>query len=679
MPSPHLSKPQMPPFEIRWRPLGVATLLVVLVLAVVYGPGLDNDLVFDDSALTDGVIFGNYGSLLPLQPRLLSYGSFVWLQHLVGESWAAQRALNVLLHGASCVALILFIRELLALPARTHDGGSHDAASAQRAAAVVATAFFALHPIAVYGVAYLVQRSIVMATLFGLLACWAYLRGLRSGRLPWFAAALASYLLAMLSKETAVMIGALSVPFYVYVRRPGWKRLLALGLVALIGLVVVAYVLTLRYGSIIGAHAFDEISREFTKQLETLQPGIGQRIYGLSVLNQAWLFFGYALLWALPNVQWMAIDLRPAFPLSYGAFPQVFGAIGFVALMPACAWLILRRRDTWGLAALLVFSAGLLFATEFITSWIQDPFVLYRSYLWAPMLCALLALALTGLRPRTVYSLGLVLALVLGALSWERVQSLRDEDSAWSDAIDKVDLQAPANAVGRWRPYLNRGAYHLEREAAQDALRDFDMAIKLGEPMGSAHMNRGVALQLLHRYADALAALQAAENAGFTERPLYYHRAVSQAALRQYSAAFDNFTKSLAMPQAEDVRRRTQLERAQVALPAKQYKAAIADLTDLLAHQPKNDKLRLGLGMAYLGDNQLAEAMATFDDILARQPLAAAHFGRAQAMLRQGDKAGALRAAQQAATLEPRHPGYRALAMQLGAAPARAPEAAQTR
>lgn len=395
-------------FRLRRRSLGIAALLTALALAVVYGPGLGNGLVFDDSALTDGHIFGPYGSLLPLQPRLLSYGSFVWLQNLVGESWAIQRGLNVLLHGSNCVVLFFFIRELLALPAATGSDTGDEAESARRAAAVVATGFFALHPVAVYGVAYLVQRSIVMATLFGLLACLSYLRGLRGGGAPWFVAAFASYVIAVLCKEHAVTIAALSVPFYCYVRRPAWQRLLALVLLALGTLVAIAYLLTLRYGTIVGAHAFDDTSREFVRQLEALQPGIGEHVYGLSVLNQAWLFFRYAALWALPNIQWMAIDLRPAFPLSYGAFPQLFGALGYLALMLACTWLVIRRRDSWGLGALLVLSAGLLFATEFSTSWIQDPFVLYRSYLWAPMLCGLLALVLTKLQARTIYSMGAV-------------------------------------------------------------------------------------------------------------------------------------------------------------------------------------------------------------------------------------------------------------------------------
>ncbi|MBK6866374.1 MAG: hypothetical protein IPG98_00055 [Burkholderiales bacterium] len=90
-------------------------MLALLALAVVYGPGLGNGLVFDDSALTDDRVIGTYGSLFQLQPRLLSYGSFVWLQNLFSENWAVQRAFNVALHAATCMVLFFLLRELLAL------------------------------------------------------------------------------------------------------------------------------------------------------------------------------------------------------------------------------------------------------------------------------------------------------------------------------------------------------------------------------------------------------------------------------------------------------------------------------------------------------------------------------------------------------------------------------------
>lgn len=41
--------------------------------------------------------------------------------------------------------------------------------------------------------------------------------------------------------------------------------------------------------------------------------------------------------------------------------------------------------------------------------------------------------------------------------------SLKDDGTAWADAAEKIDTKAPANAVGRSRPFLNLGAYHLEK------------------------------------------------------------------------------------------------------------------------------------------------------------------------------------------------------------------------
>lgn len=657
----------MSPFPLRHRTVALVGLFALIAIMAIYGPGLGNALIFDDERLQDGTVFNAYGSLLQLQPRMLSYGSFVWLQSLFGESWALQRAFNIVLHAGSSVALFLFLRELLSTLPTAAEAQIDEAESRRRAAALVAAACFAVHPVAVYSVAYLIQRSIVMATLFTLLACWAYVRGLRTRQPAWLAAAIVLFVVAVLSKEHAVTAAALALPLYVFVARPSWQRVALSSMGVAAALAVAVYLLSLRYGSIIGSSGFDDTSKAYVKQLSALEPGIRDNIYALSIFNQAWLFFRYGLLWAIPNIQWMSIDLRPPFPLTFGAFTVVAGAMAYIVLLLGSAWMVLKRRNSWGLAALLLLCAQLLFATEFVTTWVQDSFVLYRSYLWAPMLMGLIALALLAFQPKTIYSLGGVAIIALSALAWERVQSLHDAHSAWSDAADKINLDAPPNAVGRWRPFLNRGAYFLERESADDALRDFDLAERLGEPMGSAQMNKGVALQMLRRYPEALASFNAAEKAGFKEGALYYHRAGTQAAMRQFAAAFDDYSVALKKPQADEVRRRIMVERAQVALPAQRYDAAISDLQALLKHQPDNDKLKVGLGMAHLGNNQPSEAMAIFDEVLTRQANPDAHYGRAQVLLRQGNRVAALQAVQQAIALQPRHPGYRALASQLGA------------
>ena len=95
----------------------ITTLLCALALvagiAALYTFGINNQLVFDDGRLTDGTIFGQYGNLLQLKIRLLSYGSFVWVQDILGEGWWKQRMFNVGLHIATALTLYLFVLQLL--------------------------------------------------------------------------------------------------------------------------------------------------------------------------------------------------------------------------------------------------------------------------------------------------------------------------------------------------------------------------------------------------------------------------------------------------------------------------------------------------------------------------------------------------------------------------------------
>ncbi len=654
-----------------------AALLGLAVLAV-YLPGLHNGLLFDDLRLQDGTIFQAYGSLLEPRQRMLSYGSFVWVQEVFGEGWWKQRLVNVALHLGVVAALYALLRSLLATARfpQSFEEQPHFAAS-RTAALRVGVALFALNPVAVYAVAYLVQRSIVMATLFALLACWMFVRGLQTLRAPWFAGALAAYVLAMLSKEYAVMTAALAVPLYVYLRRPPWKQVAVIAAAALVLVAVAAAVLWRTYGGIIG-QVFDPQSQELVRQLDTLRPGLARQVYPLSILNEAALFFFYGLLWVLPNVQWMSIDVRPPFPLGFASAWHLLGALGYLALLVGAAWMVLRRSNLWGLAALLLLMPLLWYFTEFAVVWVQDPFVLYRSYLWAAALPGLAAIVLTGFKPRTLYILGTVVGLAFAALALERVLSLRDAGSAWADAAEKIDRKAPPNAVGRSRAFLNLGAHHLEKGLYAQAERDFAMAEALGDTGGKARFNTGVALQQQKKHAEALRAFAAAEAAGFSGQSLHYHRGESAFAVGDYARAFQAFDAahreaSEALEGADQMRQLVRLRRAEAAIGANQFDAAVEAFTELLQESPGNPRLEMGLGMALVGKGETARAVTLFNQLLARAPTAAAFYGRAMAHRFAGDLALSLKDLDQALRLEPRNPQYRGMREQVAAQAAAQP------
>ena len=650
---------------------------VLAAVLAIYLPGWNHELLFDDLRLTDGAIFGNYGSLLTFKQRMLSYGSFIWVDLLAGPGWWKQRLVNVGLHLATVAALYALVRDLLERTRFPEDFESQPYFGMSRKAAVqVGVALFAVNPMAVYAVAYLVQRSIVMATLFSVLACWCFVRGLSGRGVAWYGLALLSYVAAVLSKEHAVMVAAMAVPLYIHVRRPSWKTVATIAGASTALIAVAAVVFFGIYGDLIGK-LFDQRSLDFAQQLERLSPGITQRMYPLSILNEAALFFAYGFLWFAPNVMWMSVDMRPAFPLSYMAFPQVLGVVGYVGLWIAALWAVLRRRGALSLAGVALMFPLLLYATEFATVWVQDPFVLYRSYLWAVAVPVVVAIVLTGFQPKTIYVIGCAIGLVFTVLAFERVQSLRDDHTAWGDAAEKIDLKAPANAVGRWRPFLNLGAYHLDRGSLGEAQRSFATAEALGSLHGSARFNQGVALQQQKKHAQALTTFAEAEKQGFKDLPLYYHRGESAFALGQFALAFDRFSQGLASA-AEGVtgkdmdrmREAMRMRRAEAAIGAGRYDDAIGDFNALLKASPQNRRLALGLGMALVGKGDTQAAIAQFDQIIASTPnAAAAYYGRAMAHNTARRRDDSLKDLDRAIALDPRNAQYQQVRAQLAAPP----------
>lgn len=644
-----------------WFAWGLALLVGI---CAIYLSGVDNAFVFDDNHLESGALFERYGSLSEFKQRMLSYGSFVWVEALVGEGWWKQRIVNMLLHCGVALGLLALWRMLAAQVRWPEEVAERpDLAASRDAAVFIGVVVFAFNPVAVYAVAYLIQRSILMATLFVVLACLFFVRGmLGRGALNFVAAALC-YILAVLSKEHAVMAPALAVPLYFFLHRPSARRTALIVGGSVLAVAGVAAVLISLYGSIIGV-TFDELSRIYVEQLKQLDPDIGSRAYELSIANQMKLFFQYGVLWLIPNVGWMSIDLRPPFPLSLGAWPAMAGMLGFGGLAVVSGYLLLRRDGPLRFLGLCISIPLLLFVTEFATVWIQDPFVLYRSYLWAIAIPGLVALLFVGTRPRVLYLIALVISVVLIGLSLERVSSFTSTLTVWSDAIDKLDANAAPNAVGRWRPYLNRGSYYLENDQPQLAYPDFAQAEALGELQGSARFNMGVSLQLMKRPAEAVDALNLAEKRGFRHPGLFYQRAQAQAALGRFDATIDDLARAIPLEKDEKLLRHYHLRRADAAMKARRYDVARDEYQLLLRDSPTDYEIRLGVAMAYLGGQNLMAAGLLLDELLAEKPHHAAFYGRALLRNARGERFEALADIGRALELNPNNPAYATLRSQ---------------
>jgi tetratricopeptide (TPR) repeat protein len=352
----------------------------------------------------------------------------------------------------------------------------------------------------------------------------------------------------------------------------------------------------------------------------------------------------------------MSIDMRPPFPVSLFSFPHVLGVVGYLGLIGGGFVLVIRYRDWRALAGLSVLLPALLFATEFSTVWVQDPFVLYRSYLWAIGLPGLVLILLHGASARSLALLGVA---VVGLFAWQgldRVSSLATMESIWTDAITK-NPDDP-RAVGRWFPYLSRGNIHLDAGRIREAAQDFKNSTLLGD-RGMGLYNIAALLFLRKQYAPALSALDDARSKGYDFPGFNYQRAAILFELGRHDEAYRQLGLALAEKPALPQRVEALTLRGRAALALERKEDAVRDLSEAVRLASDHKFARYYLGMAYVMTGRFAEARDLLTHLLADGTQSSVYYARAMANYGLKNKAEALADIEAAIKLGPDNANFR--------------------
>lgn len=477
--------------------LRVCALVLAAMAAVVYGPFLINPLVFDDFNVINGTSFIDYTFEFRPVPRWLPYATLAHTYVIADGSVFAMRLGNLMLHAACSIAVFVLLREIHWAAVDTPQD-ARQRESGALTVALLAAVLFAVHPVAVYGVGYLVQRTILMSTLFMLLMLIAYLRWLTTGRTALWVWSAVWYALSVFSKEHSVMAPAVALVLTLVFHRPSLALLRRLFAPFLVYAVIAAVVISMVKG-VLGA-AYEPYALEMIKDAQLL--GVdGQRpSYALSVATQLLLYFKYLFLWIIPNPGEMSIDVRTPLATSWAAWPYGAAALAFI-LYPALAISMAMRGGRIGMAGWLLIYPWLMFATELSAIRVQEPFVLYRAYLWFPLLGALVALPLAGLKLRVAITAGAIMACILTPLSWNRLQSMSDTLLLWQDA---AKLLVRGDEPGAGRIFYNRGTALLAKKRREEALSDLDRVVKLHPRMTAVYNTRARIHIELNQYEHAL-------------------------------------------------------------------------------------------------------------------------------------------------------------------------------
>lgn len=533
-----------------------------------YWPFLGNPRVFDDWVFFSGFQFSYYATHpFGLDFRLPPYFSLAVTEVLVG-GMKAHRLVSLALHVACAFALYKLIFDLLRAVSRPDRPES--ASDARPVAwALVGAAVFAIHPVAVYGAGYLVERTVVFATLFSLLSIILFTRGLtRSSYADGISAAL-MYSIAVLSKEHSVLLpaAAVLVAFLVGNTRRFSIRYAAIYLPLC---APAAIFVTLGRGWLIGRAYEPDYSIVATQLEGVFGRSVADFSWPMSAVTQAGLFFRYLASWLWPDTRSMSIDVRVDFFATWTVDSITFKITAFIAF-GVLGFLLLRRSGRPGLVGFGMLYAWILFLVEFSTARFQEPFVLYRSYLWAPGVLLAAVASLSALPLRVAAAVFVLISPVLLYQARDRLVTFSDPLRLWEDAMAKLpDKPIPWGSrtlymLGReyvygGRPdkaieiaqrcmaqYPNTVHCYYARGVIHYLLKEYDLAlpylvhaVELQPQSGIAHHRLGLVLEELGRLREARAEYRRASDLGFKAAAYEVRRLETSAAgfpVRESTAA----------------------------------------------------------------------------------------------------------------------------------------------
>ncbi len=450
-------------------------LALCLLIAVSYFPVTLAGFVWDDVAIQKLLPLQNLSGIWQIwfDPASLKqheghywpllYTTF-WLEHkLWGVAPAGYHIVNLLLH--TTVTLLLW-RLLLRI---------------EVAGAWFAAAVFAVHPLHVEPVAWIIGRKDLMATLFFLAAALHYMRFVHGGRHGHYFGALALFAAGLLCKSIIVTLPVSLLIWH------WWKqnRVTVADITRVLPFFLLGIFVTIADWLFYTGN--ESISLDYSLIERAL------------IAAQALWFYASKLVWpaGLAGI-YPLWDISVADPLDWAC---LVAAVALAALL----WFYRSLIGRGPLAGALFFTASLLPVLGFVDyGHMQFSFVADRyQYLAGIGLIAVLTGAaahgvrsLTGASGVGVSGVALLVLVVLGTLTWNQAGIYRDDGTFFRHVV-----AANPRAKGA---YFNLGLWSQEQGRGQEAEKQYRRALQINPRDKGAMLNLALLLTKQQRYEEGL-------------------------------------------------------------------------------------------------------------------------------------------------------------------------------
>lgn len=441
---------------------------------------------------------------------------------------------NLILH----IVNAILVRALLLLLFRT-PGLARQPISAFGGPIAFFTAWlFVAHPVMSEAVTYIVQRLVLLASLFYLLSLILFLHGAMTTKTTWrylfYAGAVLSAILSFFSKEPAYTLPFMWFLIWLFFLRERNAERKGPGMAWMILVIPLVVVVLLSLLALFSGTYFGEI------------PPREGHPYPIAIpeyyLTQLQVLATYFRLILLPVNQTFDYD----FPVSQSLLESWTGVSLLLLLLLLSVALYQYKKNR-----LLSFGILWFFITILPQSVVPRPNVIFehRVYLSAMGIILVWVILLFRMAGKvripaypgsffTLASLLLFLQVVLFTwLTWQRNDVWRSEFSLWTDCLEK----APGSA----RSWVNRGCALQERKEYQEALFHFDQAVRIFPRYLQALNNRGVAKMALQDYQGAIDDFTSVIllNRDFPEA--WANRGLAMRRLNEYARSVNDFTMAM--------------------------------------------------------------------------------------------------------------------------------------
>jgi len=548
--------------------------------------GMDDDLYLRQAMRLNGLTWNAfqwaftetqpYYHPLPRLSHVLDYQ--IW-----GTNAAGHHMTSVVLHALNAVLVFGFLWTLLAAASLT----TRERLLTALGVAVV----FAIHPLQVESVAWMSGRTQLLCTTFGIGCLWAYIS---DGR-RWVVWAL--FVGALLSKPMAV-----SLPFVMLaIDYFPLRRFEKLGWAPLLREKVVLIALSLAVA------AFTTISESRTGGFMVPLVAIhwSQRVF-LAV--QSFLFYPWKLVWPM--------SLEPFYPLLSSPSSQLMPVLPMALSVAIITGLCVRRgpRTPVLLAGLGAYAVLILPVSGLLQTGLQTVATRHAYFAMLPLLLLAAGVVIGAWRRGaavTRLTLGCLLVCELCFFGL-RTRSLtpvwRNDETLWRTVL----MRFPDFATGHYS--LGFALAHAGR--TQEAVGEYQEALRLKPSMAEAHNNLGVAFLQLGRPQEAVAECEQAVRINPRYPEAHHNLGVALERAGRAPEAVEQYEEAVRLkPDFAEARHNLEIARA----PANRAEA-VQQCEQAVRLRPDDPAARRNLGIALLRLGKTQEAVVELKQAVQLDP-----------------------------------------------------------